>query len=329
MVWLVAGVLAVLATDALHTRLPPSGGASGEMGFVPDPALARVLSLGFGAVLADFYWLQAIQVAGGDVRMTPELGDHLGRLIDLVTTLNPRVDHPYRFAAIWMTESEQNVRTANRLLARGIEYHPDEWRNYFYLGFNHFFYLLENDRAAEWLERASRLPGAPRYLPRLAARLKSESAEIEVAAVFLQEMLNTSQDDLAKEGYRAALDEIEVEQNARLLDGARVRFRDRNGRDLRAVEELVAGESAVLKTLPAAEPLALPSALRRGSTWVLDPVSDRIVSTYYGKRYRLQVGESDRQRAEGWAEERRIRERVQGMEGSRGETSDEPSNHDR
>ena len=82
------------------------------------------------------------------------------------------------------------MREGNRLLRRGIEHHPDEWRNYFYLGFNYYFYLLENDQAAAALSDAARLEGSPRYLPRLVARLRSDSADIDVAEAFLLEMTN-------------------------------------------------------------------------------------------------------------------------------------------
>jgi len=306
-VWLAVGFLALLAVDAIHARIPPDSGLGPAYAFLPDPELARVLSLGFGPVVADFYWLQAVQAVGGEGRMTPELAAHLGKLIDLVTTLDPWVEHPYRFAAVWMTQSEEIVRAANRLLERAIDHHPGEWRNYFYLGFNHFFYLLENNRAAEILERASALPGAPRYLPRLPARLKSEAADIDVAVVFLGELLASAHDEAAKEGYRAALDEIEVEQKARMLDRARAVFRQRAGRDIVEVIELVEGPSPVLETLPAAIPSSLPASLRRGSEWRLDPENGRIFSTYYGKRYQLHIARSDRERAERWAEERRVR----------------------
>ena len=303
-VWIVLGALSVLAVDAIHARIPPSQDLGSAETFVPEPGLARLLSLGFAPAMADYYWLQAIQAVGGDVRMTPELGEYLGRVIDVVTTLDPWVDHPYRFAAIWLTESEENVRTANRLLERGIEHHPDEWRNYFYLGFNHFFYLLENEAAADILATASTKPGAPRYLPRLVARLRSESAELEVASVFLNELLRSSEDEAAIAGYRAALDEIEVEQNARVLDQARSQFLARNGRDIEGVMELVSGPAPLLDSLPPAEPSSLPPGLRRGSQWQLDPNTGRLVSSYYGKRYQLHISDRDRARAERWAGER-------------------------
>ena len=85
----------------------------------------------------------------------------VARLIDAVTTLNPWVGHPYRFAAVWLTDSLESVQAANRILTRGVSYSPTDWRNRHYLGFNHFFYLGRNTEAAEILAAgfASQRPG--------------------------------------------------------------------------------------------------------------------------------------------------------------------------
>ncbi len=294
----------VIGTGYVHTHIPPTTRVDRGEAFVPDPLIAKTLSLGFDAVLADYYWLQAVQAIGGDSWITPELATHIGKLVDLVTTLNPWVDHPYRFAAIWLTESEANVRTANRLLRRGIEHHPDEWRNPFYLGFNHFFYLLENEEAADALERAARLPGSPAYLNRLAARLRSENATIDVAEAMLRQLLGETKDEGVQAGYLAALDEIEIERKAQFLDSAREAFIARHGRDIERVEELAYGPDRVMSELPGAEPDSLPASLARGSVWTLDPESGQITSSYYGNRYQLHFASRERARAEGWAKAR-------------------------
>jgi hypothetical protein len=54
---------------------------------VPRPELANATALGFDAVLADYYWLQAIQVVGpdrGGARRPAARPRHR-----VVTTLNP------------------------------------------------------------------------------------------------------------------------------------------------------------------------------------------------------------------------------------------------
>jgi tetratricopeptide (TPR) repeat protein len=217
-------------------------------------------------------------------------------LIDVVTTLDPWVGHPYRFSAIWLTATLDDVRHANDLLRRSFDYHPDEWRNRFYLGFNLFFYLDDNEGAAEILWEASQLPGAPKYLPRLVARLRSESGDLEAAAVFLQELVRSAPDEASRVEYQGALDEIEVEWHARILDRARGAYRERWGRDIDDVAQLVAGADAILVELPPAEPSSLPEPLRRGSAWIIDEATDEIQSSFYDRRYRLH-GEAVRARS--------------------------------
>jgi tetratricopeptide (TPR) repeat protein len=255
--------------------------------------VARVTALGFDAVVADYYWLQAVQVVGGEE--LPESRSHLlAGLIDVVTTLDPRVDHPYRFAAVWLTADEAAVRKANELLRRGIEHHPEEWRNRFYLGFNQFFYLDERAAAAETLEGAIALPGAPLYLRRLVARLKSEGGGLEVAEAFLRELLRNAPDPYARAEYEKALDEIHVERVARRLDAARLAYVKENGRDITRVEDLVAGPTPILRELPP-EP--------NGWEWVIDPESGAIVSSYLRHRYRARIDPASKQQLRDWRAE--------------------------
>jgi tetratricopeptide (TPR) repeat protein len=291
MVLRVAALAAVIAgTGFVHGRMDTTAESARGDFFVPRPEVARATALGFDAVIADYYWLQAVQVVGREE--IPEERSHLlAGLIDVVTTLDPWVDHPYRFAAVWLTQDEASVRAANALLRRGIEHHPDDWRNRFYLGFNHFFYLDEREAAAEALEGAIALPGAPVYLRRLVARLKSESGGLDVAEAFLRELVRGAPDPYARAEYEKALDEITTERRARVLDAARLAYVKRHGRDIARVEDLAAGEDPVLRRLPS-EP--------HGWEWSLDPESGSIVSSYLRHRYRARIDPVSEQRLREW-----------------------------
>jgi len=297
----VAFCCALVLVGFVQAEIPPLTRADRGEAFVPDPSVIERITLGFDALLSDYFWLVAIQAVGGSTAVDAEGGAHVGQLIDVVTTLNPWVGHPYRFAAVWLTESEENVRTANRLLERGIHHHPEEWRNRFYLGFNLFYYLMEYESAAEQIEAASGLPGSPAYLPRLVARLRSETAEIDVAEAFLLELIQGTDDPTLQEGYRAGLDEIEIERKARFLDEARKVYRERRGQDIETVESLREGPNPVLVGFPSPEPDGLPPALSRGSRWLLDEKEDEIVSSFYGSRYRLHFDATSRAKANSWA----------------------------
>jgi len=296
-------IAAIACTGWAHSKIPVASRADLGESFVPSPSVASAMSFGFNAIIADFHWLQAVQVVGGDEGVDARKARHLGKLVDVVTTLNPHVGHPYRFAAVWLTHDEELVREGNRLLERAVQHHPEDWRNYFYLGFNHFFYLFEYPEAAAVLEAAMSLPNSPAYLPRLVARLKSQHADIDIAEVFVRELLRNTADEDAKVGLQVALDEIEIEYKARHLDRARMAYVELSGRDIQAVEDLTMGAHRVLEYLPSAEPDALPSSLSRQSVWEVDPQTGRIQSSYLGSRYEIHYSGADLERAQKWKAE--------------------------
>ncbi len=278
------GLAAVAAVIGIaHAQLPVEPRSVESQGYLPDPDVARIASFGFDSLVADFYWFRAVQIAGSPGGTAGE-SHTIGALVDLVTELDPWVDHPYRFAALWMNDDLEAVEKANRLLERSLVYHPDEWRNRFYLAFNHFFYLGQQKEAALALEPAIALEGAPAYLGRLVARLKSSEGGLEASAAFLQELVRRAPDEYTKAGYLRALDEIETERRARFLDQARAAFQERHGRDIDAVDDLLAGESPVLRELPP-EP--------HGARWVIGE-EGQIVSSRLRFRYRPKIDSVNR-----------------------------------
>jgi hypothetical protein len=294
---------AIAAAGLAHQRIDTSTRVDrGEL-FVPGPQEARLSSLGFDALVADAYWVQAIQIVGGERFGPGGYASLIGRLIDVVTSLDPWVSHAYRFAAVWLTASVEQVLQANTLLERAIAYHPRDWRNRHYLGFNHFFYLGDEERAAEILTPAVGLPGAPHYLAALVAKLRQRRGGLEAAERFLVQLAESTENEYARATYLKALDEVATERRARLLDAARAAYRNRHGRDIARVEELVQGPSPLLRRLPPAHP-HFP-----GFAWELDPETGEIVSSFYRARYRARMQPGDRARRERWqrdAEARRL-----------------------
>jgi len=283
---LVLLVAVACTTGAVQARMDTGVAAQASTLRVPEPKLTRFLAQGFAPVVADWYWVQVLQVVGAATREVGAHADEIADAVELVTDLDPWVDHPYRFAAVWLVANEAQVRRANQLLSKSLSYHPRDWRNRFYLGYNEFFYLQENAQAARTLEPALRMPGAPDYLGALVTRLRAEGGDLATAQLFLQELIRT------------ALDEIETERRARILDEARARFAERNGRDIREPAELWQGPQRVMREMPPAHP-HFP-----GFTWAIDAQSDEIVSTFYKTRYRIHVHELDLQQRARWRKEK-------------------------
>ena len=137
-----------------------------------------------------------------------------------------------------------------------------------------------------------------------AARERNLLADLNAAALFLSEIIASTPDPAAKAQYQGALDEIEVERNARILDRARAVYRERHGRDIADVWDLVVEMPAIVSELPSAVPSSLPESLRRGAQWEIDEKSGRIVSSHYGRRYELSVPKLDQERNLEWKRRR-------------------------
>jgi len=292
-------LLAALATTgAAHSQFQTrSHLQSGDLR-VPSPDYARLWSLGFDAAVADYYWLRAIEIVGGEDGAVEDHGERIADLIDVVTTVDPWVGHPYRFAAVWLTRDREMVERGNRLLERAISYHPLDWRNRYHLGFNYFYYFDEQLRAADVLEGVIGLEGAPNYLAPLVARLRAERGGLQVAEAFLAQMVESTEDEYKRAEYLKALDEIKTERLARFLDGARAEYWRRNGHDIEKVTDLLAGPHPVLQRLPRAQQVL------DGFEWILDPQTGEIVSSYYRSRYQLHEDDADRARKQEWRAQR-------------------------
>ena len=101
---------------------------------------------GFENLAADLYWLRTVQYFGGQRLFVSDKRFELLRpLIDITTTLDPRLEIAYRYGAIFLSEPPPlgagRPREGVEVLERGVSALPDSWRLRQDLGFFHFLFL--------------------------------------------------------------------------------------------------------------------------------------------------------------------------------------------
>jgi hypothetical protein len=142
--------------------------------YMSDPETIRHLALGYDSLLADIYWVRAVQYFGTKVLENPnaaiEKTDEMPLLypmIDITTTLEPHYLPPYRLGGYFLYFSS-SPDEAFRILERGIEKNPNNVRLYQDLAFFEWN-AGRCDEAARRYQEASKLPGAPSWLASSAA----------------------------------------------------------------------------------------------------------------------------------------------------------------
>jgi len=185
-------------------------------------------SFGFRNVLSDVVWLEAVQVAGNR-KMTLRDYDRLYELLDVVANFDPKFEIPYLLGGLVLGESTPHAEKALRVLRRGKEQYPSDWRFPFYMGFTHYFSLGDGLAGGGEMAEAARLPGSPAYLPGLASRMLTEARDPEAALMLLEPIVRQESDPARRAVLERRIREVTVDRDIQSLERAVGMYRERTG----------------------------------------------------------------------------------------------------
>ena len=227
------------------------------------PAITRG-ALGYDALLADIYWIRTVVYFGrqGLSKDPAKNYDLLYPLLDLVTTLDPLFSVAYRFGAIFLSETPPNgpgrPDLAVSLLERGVERSPDRWEYMHDIGFVYYWHNRDFEKGAQWLERASQVPGAPVWLKSTAANMHSERGNRESARQLWRQIADSAEPGSMKTIAQLRLAQFDAMDAIDLLNGVLARFKAANGRMPQDWSEVVAAR--LLRGIPV-DPAGVPFAI--------------------------------------------------------------------
>jgi hypothetical protein len=242
---------ALLSAHILRERssaVQGAGPAGRSGGLLLEISRRPAFAFGFRNFLADLEWLNAVQVAGSR-RMSRGDYDRLDLLIQAVNHFDPRFIVPYLLGGLVLGDSPNHTREALATLERGGLRHPRDWRFPLYIGYIRYFSLGNPVEGGKALQDAARLPGSPRHLPLLAARMLSEGREPETALAFLAEMETQETNPGRREALRNRIREVIVERDIQELERAAATYRERFGGYPETLSGLV--QAGILRGIPA------------------------------------------------------------------------------
>jgi tetratricopeptide (TPR) repeat protein len=196
-IFLIGALLICPVQDYVQSRSADPG-QEPDILFFSSPAFVKKMALGYDSLLADFYWMRAIQYYGrrdeADKRKIRY--KNLPALLDITTTLDPDLMDAYRSGSCFLAEEDPvgagQPKEALKLLDKGIRMHPQDWRLLHDKGFVYYWYLKDFKGAGETWMQASRIPGSPHWLPNLAATSLSKGGSFEVAIDLWQQQYRNS-----------------------------------------------------------------------------------------------------------------------------------------
>jgi hypothetical protein len=128
--------------------------------------------------------------------------------------LDPNLLDAYRSGSCFLAEDDPvgagQPKEALKLLDKGFRTHPQEWRLMHDKGFVYYWYLKDFKAAGETWMQAAQIPGAPHWLPSLAAAVLAKGGSFDVAIALWQEQYQKSTRANVRENARNHLISFQV-----------------------------------------------------------------------------------------------------------------------
>lgn len=242
-----------------------------DLKYLPNGTFLKGACLSYDEVAADLLWIKILGYFGEHFEGDKNY-EWFSHLLEIITTLDLFFEIPYEFGGIILASEMADVDGSIRFLEKGMknvpESHPRYWYLPFFQAFNYMYYRDDYGRAAQYLEVAARSTKAPSYLPLLVSRLYANANSPEIALIFLNEMINSVQDDHARQELERRRKEIIVLRDIQILETARDSYFEKFQSYPSRLTDLVS--SGFLREIPQ-EPF--------GGTYIMSTVNKTITSS--------------------------------------------------
>jgi len=256
---LFAGVVGLQAAQAQRPPLGLPQGATGNVLYVRSAEFMKRAALSYDAIVADAYWIRAVQHYGGTKiannagsRASNKQYDLLYPLLDLTTSLDPYFDVAYRFGAVFLAEpypaGAGRADQAIALLQKGLRAQPQKWQLAEDIGFVNYWWVHDYTQAAGWFNRAGDMPGSPNWLKPLAAVTLAQGGNRDSSRRLWTEIRDHSDYDWLKNQARFRLSQLDAMDEIDILTRAVDAYRARAGAPPRNWLDLV--RAGLLRGIP-------------------------------------------------------------------------------
>ncbi len=214
-------------------------------------ARLKDFSLGLNGLIADWYWMQSLQYLGGKFAQKPDAKINVNDLrefnpkllyplLDNAVSFDPHYFGVYEYGAVVLPAIDPAL--AVKIVEKGIENNPKEWRLYNHLG---YIYWTQKDykRAAAAYENAAGIEGASPLMKTMAAKMQTEGGSRETARAIYSQMFEEAQDTKTRQTAEIQLLKLDALDELEAINSVLQSFKQKNNRcanDLREILPLLA-----------------------------------------------------------------------------------------
>jgi len=169
-----------------------------ELQYLPNSQSLKLISLGYRNLMSDILWFKTVQYYGG-YRLGKNSLRLFRHLINVITDLDPQFTFAYQLGAVIMAEDMDAFEEGRKVLQKGIENNPGNWRLTFELGFLYYITGRDYKKAQQYFTLASQMQGANERALRFAASAASRGNDISVSIKMWKHLADNTEEEFMKE----------------------------------------------------------------------------------------------------------------------------------
>jgi hypothetical protein len=236
------------------------------------------MTLGYDSLVADVYWTRAVQYYGARAGVSGSQFRLLSPLLDVATTLDPKLIVAYRFGAVFLAEPSPTGAgrpdLAIQLVRKGMAANPDNWYLVSDLAFLYYWYLKDYAASSQIYIDGSKVPGAPSWMKIMAALVAQRGGSVETSRMLWTQVYNSTQDRTVRERAIQTLGGLRALEDEQLLDQLAQQYKDRSGHFPATTADL--RDSGLIRGNPR-DPKGYPYVFGTDGKSALDPRSTIVI----------------------------------------------------
>lgn len=250
LILLFAIILSVFTTRSILVRHKTSQEMNISRLAMYAPAMVKTFSLSFSGVISDYLTLKTMTFIGEKSLQEQQLTDmqwkHVYQTLRVITALDPNFWDPYVLAEMQLVWVGKKIAWGNSLLLNAAETRVNDYRPYYFLWFNYYFFLKDTEKSSHYLKLAARRPNVPSYLIALASRLDLDNGHTIAGIIFLQGVLKETADPGTREYLKKRLDAL---KRIAFLEEKVMEYRKQFQNQPTSLEDLISGK--IITEIPA------------------------------------------------------------------------------
>jgi tetratricopeptide (TPR) repeat protein len=218
-----------------------------QLAYLPKGEYLKLAVLGYRQLAADIIWLQAVHHIGAKTA-SQQGNSWTYHAVDVLTDLDPHFVPPYQATGVFLGVLVGHYDEAIAILSKGMRQNPEVWQLPFLAGYIAYYELCDPVAGSKFLRVAAQVPGAPAYLPKLAARMTVTTGDPDAALEFLDRFSRSVSDEQLRDALALRMKETLQERDLRLLESSISRYHEKYQRFPSKPDDLLLG--GVLHELP-------------------------------------------------------------------------------